>query len=265
MAIGTGILSPSLSCAQDPAKPDCPPPDMPPIISGAPDLSALNAIMAIPNHEENHTGHALDSDDKAPNLSDYNAAFHFQIYRPKRSVNLGFLGNQYITASVVKEKDLDQVFKQLSADKMIPFNIPEDGCYARAEEMSRLLEKDGITSVKVFVEGRLEVSTPNAPYYDDGAVDWGYHVAPAVLIEKAGKYIPMVIDPSIFDHPVTTDQWVAIQTKTYPHQKPKVYYRDRFTYLPGSPAEDSQPHFLNSDLSDSVSSMDYFASGASDF
>jgi hypothetical protein len=254
LATATGAITPALARAQDVSKPDCPPPVLLNILSGAPNLSVINAILAMP---VNHTGHVLSPVYvPTPDLGYFDQAFQFQIYRPKKSVDLGFLGNQYIDASVVKEKDLDQVFKQLADDQEIPFNYPKDGCYARAEEMTRLLEKDGITAVKVFVEGRLEVQTPHAA---GGKVDWWYHVAPVVLVENSShQYVPMVIDPSIFDHPVTTDEWVAIQTQATPDQTPKVYYRDRYTYLPQSDPQDQSPQFLDSDLANSAWIMKKF-------
>ncbi|MCX7113398.1 MAG: protein-glutamine glutaminase family protein [Proteobacteria bacterium] len=60
------------------------------------------------------------------------------------------------------------------------------------------------------------VNTPNHP---DGKVEWyGYHVAPTVPVQKAdGSVQDMVIDPSMFDHPVTVDEWRDAQ-----HDHPRV-------------------------------------------
>jgi hypothetical protein len=219
------------------------------------DVSTIAKILAPPPVVQNHTGHLFSAGAAAPDLSDYDAAFQFHVFHPKAETSLGFLGNQYISASVVSEKDLDKVFKQLAKDQMIPFDYPLDGCYARAEEMSRLLEKDGITAVKIFVQGNLEVKTSNSP---TGKVDWWYHVAPVVLVKKSGNYIPMVIDPSVFDHPVSADEWVDIQTKGPQTQRPLVYYRDRFTYLPQADPIDQTPHFMNEDLSKSAYVMNWY-------
>jgi len=55
----------------------------------------------------------------------------------------------------------------------------------------------------------LIVDTPNVP---GGKVAWVYHVAPIVDVQgDDGVVRTMVIDPSIFDHPVTVDEWRAAQ------------------------------------------------------
>src|SRR5574337_344330 len=59
-------------------------------------------------------------------------------------------GNPNVTASVVDDADVQREFKKLSKIHKIPFDYPEDGCYVRAEEMSRILEKEGIITAKVF-------------------------------------------------------------------------------------------------------------------
>lgn len=88
----------------------------------------------------------------------------------------------------------------------ITFMFPDDGCYARAHEMCRLIgpAKTG----KVWSYGRLTALTRNSP---DCRVSWRYHVAPTVLVEHAGSSKSYVIDPSLFSKPVPVATWTGAQ------------------------------------------------------
>ena len=86
--------------------------------------------------------------------------------------------------SVLTEETAEKIFKEMAEQKHIPFCYPEDGCYARAHEMTRLMEKKGVIAGKVFIEGDLKVETTNSP---KGYVEWWYHVAPLVAIKKENK------------------------------------------------------------------------------
>ncbi|HEX4925753.1 MAG TPA: protein-glutamine glutaminase family protein, partial [Bdellovibrionales bacterium] len=90
------------------------------------------------------------------------------------------------------------------------------------------LETMGITSVKIFTEGRLLVDVETSKH-PRGEIHWKYHVAPAVLTYSGGAYRVMVIDPSLFDRPVPAQEWVNIQTAD-PDDPPEVSYWPRFTY-----------------------------------
>jgi hypothetical protein len=136
-------------------------------------------------------------------------------------------GNPQVSATVLTPDEVERVFKTLAATPNIPYQIPDDGCHARAHKMSMILEKMGITNVKIYTEGTLSVRTPRAP---GGKVYWTYHVAPVVLTTSGDKLIPMALDPSLFDRPVTADEWVIVQVPN-PNALPKVDYRNRFTYI----------------------------------
>ena len=137
--------------------------------------------------------------------------------------------------SMVSYEYLEEIFQNLANQKHIPFRYPEDGCYARAHEMSMIMEKQKLISGKVFIEGKLRVETTNSPL---GHVEWWYHVAPIIKVKKGKEELVYVIDPSIFNKPVPVEEWYKIQTK---HQAPlaadekdpsKKYYTPRFTYQP---------------------------------
>src|SRR5262245_3805822 len=84
----------------------------------------------------------------------------------------------------------------------IPFLYPDDGCWARAHEMCRLMIAAGAKPRKVWIDGKLRVNTKNNP---NCFVKWGWHVAPIICVRRRrfGQSENMVIDPSLFTTPVT--------------------------------------------------------------
>ncbi len=95
----------------------------------------------------------------------------------------------------------------------IPFLFPDDGCWARANEMCRLMQAQGLRPRKVWIQGWLVVATRNNP---NCSVSWGWHVAPTLCVRGPGflDHQDMVIDPSLFTTPVTKAQWKAVQSPT---------------------------------------------------
>jgi hypothetical protein len=94
----------------------------------------------------------------------------------------------------------------------IPFRYPDDGCWARAHEMCRLILGMGVTPKKVWIQAstRLHVDTRNNP---DCFVEWGWHVAPTLCV-RGSVYLgtqEMVIDPSLFTTPVSKATWKGVQ------------------------------------------------------
>jgi hypothetical protein len=91
----------------------------------------------------------------------------------------------------------------------IPFLYPDDGCWARAHEMCRLLLAEGVWPRKVWIDGNLHTLTKNNP---NCYVDWGWHVAPTICVRwKFWHAEQMVIDPSLFTTPVTPAAWKGVQ------------------------------------------------------
>lgn len=92
----------------------------------------------------------------------------------------------------------------------IPFLYPDDGCWARAHEMRRLMVNMGLSPKKVWIQGSLHVSTKNNPYC---AVSWGWHVAPTLCVRGPSFFQTqaMVIDPSLFTTPVSKAAWKGVQ------------------------------------------------------
>jgi Glutaminase len=92
----------------------------------------------------------------------------------------------------------------------IPFLYPDDGCWARAHEMCRLMITMGLTPRKVWIQGGLYTSTKNNPTC---GVRWGWHVAPTLCVRGPGIFQTqdMVIDPSLFATPVSKATWKGVQ------------------------------------------------------
>ncbi len=96
----------------------------------------------------------------------------------------------------------NQLFKKALNMKDIAWGYKQDGCYARAHLMARRFEKEGIRVDKVWIKGKLYV--PNT----EPAIQWNFHVAPIVYVKDAkGEIQKMVIDPSLFNKPVTVEEW----------------------------------------------------------
>ena len=94
-----------------------------------------------------------------------------------------------------------ELFKKASNMKDIAWNYKLDGCYARAHLMARRFEEEGVRVDKVWIKGDLTVKDNNPP------ISWNFHVAPIVYVEEKGIIQKMVIDPSLFDRPVTVAEW----------------------------------------------------------
>jgi hypothetical protein len=103
------------------------------------------------------------------------------------------------------------VFRWMAAQRDIAFRFPIDGCYARAHIMCRRMQQRGLRPAKVWAfavskKEPLFVRTKNRP--KTGYVTWGWHVAPILPVRlKSGKQTWSVIDPSLFQGPVTIPQW----------------------------------------------------------
>ena len=92
----------------------------------------------------------------------------------------------------------------------IPFEFVKDGCFARAHKMKWIIEtKYGYCCEKVFSYGNLDVK---ANKWGGCCVGWWYHVAPLIrVIGKSGRPVCYVIDPGMFNEPVTLSVWLSAQ------------------------------------------------------
>ncbi|MBV2167500.1 MAG: hypothetical protein KUL82_02225 [Bdellovibrio sp.] len=147
------------------------------------------------------------------------------------SLNLEKTAAGTIPVSVVSEEELNKIFDEFSKDPKYAFDIPENGCWARAHLMARELEKRGIRVAKMFVEGTLVVQTKKA--LNGEGVVWTYHVAPMVAVQTAKGVEMRILDPSLFEKPVPVKTWTD---KMLPAPELKedvqIYVTDRFVLDP---------------------------------
>jgi Glutaminase len=109
----------------------------------------------------------------------------------------------------------------------IPFLYPDDGCWGRASEMCRLIIASGVQPAKIWIYGRLQVSTRNNP---SCMVRWGWHVTATLQVQVGRNVQTQAIDPSLFNAPVTVAQWKSVQGDAGAQLAPtaaNVFYRDR--------------------------------------
>jgi hypothetical protein len=119
------------------------------------------------------------------------------------------------------------------APPCVPFLYPEDGCWARAHEMSRLLLAAMAASEtallrKTWIYGRLSVRTNHTPAC---RVSWGWHVAPSVPVDSGARSpVAHIIDPSLFGDVVPLAEWQAAQgdpSSQIVQSDPSVFQRRR--------------------------------------
>ena len=106
----------------------------------------------------------------------------------------------------------------------IPFTYPDNGCWARAHEMCRLLIAAGESPEKVWISGNLSVPSQNKP---DCLVRWSWHVAPTLQVSINGTAQTYVIDPSLCSEPVSQAAWKALQgdpAATLTPSSARIYY-----------------------------------------
>jgi hypothetical protein len=96
----------------------------------------------------------------------------------------------------------------------IPFLYPDDGCWARAHEMCRLMINQGLSPRKVWIDHStghlLHVNTRSNPQC---YVEWYWHVAPTLCVRGPTFFRTrrMVLDPSLFTSPVPEATWKGLQ------------------------------------------------------
>lgn len=102
----------------------------------------------------------------------------------------------------------------------IPFLYPDDGCFARAHEMCRLMIADGAQPAKVWISKGLTVNSVNKPgpavACGQCQVCWFWHVAPTLQVNTPNGVQTWVVDPSLFTEAVPQTTWASIQGNANP-------------------------------------------------
>jgi hypothetical protein len=132
--------------------------------------------------------------------------------------------NKTIELSILSESRAKDVFNKLKNDEDNSFNFISEGCYARAQKMALMMDDMDIMSGKIFAEGAFPMKGK------DWEGTWEYHTASLIMVKKNKKLIPTVLDPALFDHPVTIDEWKAKLMKDSKSQLKDTFYTTRFIY-----------------------------------
>lgn len=140
---------------------------------------------------------------------------------------------QPVPVSILSPEKAALLFHELKQAPHIPYRYPPDGCHARATAMSEIAGQQGIELIRIYAEGKLQAKALS-PFQPSR---WDMHVAPAAMVSQNGQRQLMVFDPSLFDHPVTEQEWknrllYQDPEKPYPVEIQRVYYGGRHQYLP---------------------------------
>lgn len=136
-------------------------------------------------------------------------------------------------ASVLSEKEAQQLFRELKANGEIPFEFSIAGCEERAHEMSRLMLLKGITPLKVFAsvdENQSSRLRRPHPTKQGTTVEWKYHVAPVILVKKGSEVVPYVLDPSLESKAVPVSEWKRTMTQHDPKMKVQLHFTPAAQY-----------------------------------
>lgn len=154
-----------------------------------------------------------------------------------------------ISISVISQEKAHSLFRSFAQNPDIPFKYLVEGCHARAHEMARMAESQKVIMGKIYVEGDLQAKTAS---WKKPLQQWGWHVSTTVYVVKPdGSKELMVFDPSLFDRPVSVEEWKNKFMDTSDDFRPqirKVYYGSRYQYYRNY--EDYKSGWEDKDVSD---------------
>jgi Glutaminase len=110
----------------------------------------------------------------------------------------------------IEPEQATAIFAEFAAADDLALRFPADGCYARAHLMVGRMLGRGLVPSKVwaFAASTSDLLWTETPNHPDGRVQWGYHVAPVLVVRSPdGDAQEMVFDPILFDRPVPVDEW----------------------------------------------------------
>lgn len=118
-----------------------------------------------------------------------------------------------LEADILSQEEAELIFEYYRDRPDIAHYCYEDQCYARAHELAKTMEGElGIKGFKTFT-GDPSSLKPSIRHASSGEeIVWSYHIATSVLVKaRDGTLQKMVIDPSLFEGPVTMETWLDAQ------------------------------------------------------
>lgn len=104
--------------------------------------------------------------------------------------------------SRVTREALDKAYDEVRERVDLAADVPEDGCYARAEVLCKEFGRRGMETEKVFVTplfGNLRTKGMEGK-------GWRYHVATVAMTSDQGA---QVLDPLLSEDPLPLEQWFS--------------------------------------------------------
>ncbi|TNF27432.1 MAG: hypothetical protein EP319_11625 [Deltaproteobacteria bacterium] len=109
----------------------------------------------------------------------------------------------------MSKSEVNSLFNDFLNHPKLVFSANNTGCESKADLMAEIAHQKGHEVSKIWV--RPMNSTDNFPVYLNEAKTestvWNYHVAIQVKMKTSSGTETMIIDPSLFDEPVTMDTW----------------------------------------------------------
>lgn len=133
---------------------------------------------------------------------------------------------QHLALSVLEPEEAQAFFQALAGRGDLPHRYLADGNYARAHKMVRILEDEGVIAAKAWVTGELYLD------WAFGEAGLRYHVAPLVYVRYNQVPVLRVLDPSLFDRPVTYQDWKARLLAKPKSKLEGAFFTSRFAYDP---------------------------------
>ncbi|MCY4523434.1 MAG: protein-glutamine glutaminase family protein [Halobacteriovoraceae bacterium] len=134
----------------------------------------------------------------------YNAIRNGDVfYHPDAYDHLLSLGSRFNRQTITRQK-ARELFQEALQIKKIDWNNIREGCTARAHLMARKFESMGVYTDKVWFHGDTIHFSKG-----DNKSFWFFHVSPLVYVKSPeGNTIKLIIDPTLFNQPVTLDTWI---------------------------------------------------------
>lgn len=116
---------------------------------------------------------------------------------------------------LVSEEAAKALFDAIRSDPEYLWDFIDDCCLARAHKMCAALKKLGVYTEKIRADNAsgtwlgtfgLAVRQKDRP---GGFLFMGFHIAPLVRVRTGASFAERVLDPALFDGPVSVDQWAA--------------------------------------------------------
>lgn len=104
---------------------------------------------------------------------------------------------------LLRLREAEALFDEVVLLEDVPWQVIDDGCGERAMIAAAHMASRGIRPVKIFVVGDLVLPG------DERSVEWSFHVAPAVFVERQRRLEVLVFDPALAGQPLPLSRWLG--------------------------------------------------------